>query len=171
MTAVGAVVPDVDEAAAAARPPRGLRRRLTSWAGGASVADVDTETAALRWAQTWQRAWPEHDAAAIAALYAEGAAYRSSPFREPEAGGARGFVARAFPDESEVRCRFGSPMVGGARAAVEWWASMREGGEETALAGTTVLVFDSDGLVVEHVDYWRQAEGRRDPYAGWAGDA
>lgn len=132
---------------------------------------MDTLEAARRWAQTWETAWPAHDAGAIAALYAEGAAYRSSPFREPEQGGARGYVGRAFTGESDVRCRFGPPMVDGQRAAVEWWASMVADGEEATLAGTTVLRFDAEGLVVEHVDYWRQAEGRREPYSRWAGGA
>ena len=52
--------------------------------------------------------------------------------------------------------------MSGDRAAVEYWATMRVGGEEQTLAGTTLLRFDDDGLVVEHRDYWAMAEGRRE---------
>jgi hypothetical protein len=40
---------------------------------------MDAETAA-RWADTWARAWPQHDAEAIATLYADTAVYRSPAF-------------------------------------------------------------------------------------------
>lgn len=52
-------------------------------------------------------------------------------------------------------------------AAVEWWASFIEADQAITLAGATVLRFDSDGLVVDHVDYWVQSPGRTVPYAGW----
>jgi hypothetical protein len=132
---------------------------------------MDTVQAARRWARTWEQAWREHDAPAIAALYRRDAQYRSSPFRDPEEGGALGYVMRAFVGESGVVCRFGPPMVDGRRAAVEWWAALDEDGAGTTLAGTTVLTFDEDGLVVDHVDYWRHAEQRMPPYPGWAAGA
>jgi hypothetical protein len=50
---------------------------------------VNVQEAAERWARTWERAWPTKDADAIAALYADGAAYRAHAFRDPEPGGAR----------------------------------------------------------------------------------
>ncbi|MFN8168267.1 MAG: nuclear transport factor 2 family protein [Candidatus Nanopelagicales bacterium] len=130
---------------------------------------MDTHDAARRWAATWQSAWVAHDVEAIAALYAPDAVYRSSPYREPEEGGARGYVGRVFVDESEVVCRFGPPLVDGDRAVVEWWASMLDDGEGATLAGTTSLRFDADGLVVEHLDHWMHAPGRHDPFPGWPG--
>ena len=30
-----------------------------------------------------------------------------------------------------------------------------------------MLRFDDDGKVVDHRDYWNQAEGRIEPYPGW----
>jgi hypothetical protein len=132
---------------------------------------MDTLEAARRWARAWEQAWPEKDAAAIAALYRRDAEYRSSPFSDPEERGALGFTMRAFVTESAVVCRFGPPMVDGRRAAVEWWAALDEEGAGITLAGTTVLTFDEDGLVVDHVDYWRQAEQRTPPYPGWAAGA
>jgi hypothetical protein len=131
------------------------------------LAIVDVQSAARRWAETWQRAWPAKQAAEIAALYHEAARYRSSPFREPEAGGALAYIDRQFALEDGVECRSGEPICAGDRAAVEWWASFIEAGQAITLAGATVLRFDSAGLVVDHVDYWVQGQGRTAPYAGW----
>jgi hypothetical protein len=130
---------------------------------------MDTHDAARRWAETWQRAWTAHDIEAIAGLYAPGAVYRSSPYRDPEEGGARGYVTRVFADETQVECRFGRPLVDGDRAVVEWWASMLDAGAGATLAGTTSLRFDADGLVVEHLDHWMHVGERRAPFPGWAG--
>jgi hypothetical protein len=58
-------------------------------------------------------------------------------------------------------------VVGDGRAAIEWWAAVTENGIEITLAGTSVLRFDADGLVVEQRDTWNQAEGRRQPPGGW----
>jgi SnoaL-like domain len=131
------------------------------------LAVVNVESAARRWAETWQRAWPAKQSAQIAALYHEAASYRSSPFREPEAGGALGYVERQFAIEEAVECRFAEPITAGDRAAVEWWASYIETGQAITLAGATVLRFNSDGLVVEQVDYWVQGPSRIAPYPGW----
>jgi hypothetical protein len=126
---------------------------------------VDTEQAARRWAETWAAAWPRKDAAPIAALYADDAPYRALAFREPDS--ASDYLLRTFSEESDITCRFGEPVVSGDRAAVEWWASWIEEGQSITLAGGTMLRFDDDGKVVDHRDYWNQAEGRIDPYPGW----
>jgi hypothetical protein len=105
----------------------------------------------------------------IAGLYRPDATYRSSALRDPEPGGALGYLRRQLAVEETVHCRFASPIVDGSRAAVQWWASWVEGDEQVTLAGTTVLRFASDGLVEDHVDYWLQAEGRHAPYDGWGG--
>jgi hypothetical protein len=42
-------------------------------------------------------------------------------------------------------------------------------GRELTLAGSTVLRFDGEGRVVEHVDYWVEADGRVPPFRGWGG--
>jgi hypothetical protein len=132
---------------------------------------VDTEAAARRWADVWQRAWPARDVDAIVALYADMVPYRALAFREPDLGpaGVRGYLEREFGVEQEIECRFGEPIVAGDRAAVEWWASWIEDGVPLTLAGTTVLRFDADGLVIDHRDYWNQVERREPPYDGWSG--
>jgi hypothetical protein len=132
---------------------------------------VDTEAVARRWRDTWQRAWPERDADAIVALYADSVPYRALAFREPDMGlaGVRGYLEREFGVETEIECRFGEPVVAGDRAAVEWWASWDENGKPLTLAGSTFLRFDENGLVIDHRDYWNQVERREPPYEGWHG--
>ncbi len=127
---------------------------------------MNTAELAERWRSTWERAWPAKNGAAIAALYAGDAIYRSHPFRAPERS-ARDYVEREFALEERIECRFGEPLVTGARAAIEWWASYDEGGEEVTLGGVTVLRFGDDGLVTQHTDYWAEASGRAGPFAGW----
>jgi ketosteroid isomerase-like protein len=130
---------------------------------------MDVVDAARRWASVWERAWPAKDVDAIAALYADDAEYRALVFREPELGidGVRGYLKRNFDVEDDIECRFGEPVAAGDRAAVEWWASWIEDGEQLTLAGATLLRFDDDGLVVDHRDYWNQVERREPPFAGW----
>ena len=103
----------------------------------------------------WERGWREHDAGAIAALYAKDAFWQQHPFREPEPG--PGYLARVFAEEESARCRFGTPIVDGDYAAVPWSAQTRliDGGGED-LAGVSLLRFGADGLVVEERDFWAQ---------------
>lgn len=129
------------------------------------MPSVETAVLARRWRDAWAEAWPRRDVDAIAVLYRSGAAYRSHPLRE--AGAPRAYLERVFAEEEEIECWFGEPLVAGDRAAVEWWASYREAGEDVTLAGTTVLRFDRDGLVSEHVDYWVEGNGRTAPFPGW----
>ena len=129
---------------------------------------METEVAAARWAETWQRAWPARDAEAIELLYAPNASYRSSALADPEPGGVTAYLARQFAAEQDVRCRFGQPVADRVRAAVEWWASWVEDAQTVTLAGVTLLRFDIAGRVVDHVDYWLSTGGRREPYPGWA---
>jgi hypothetical protein len=122
---------------------------------------MDIDTAARRWADVWQRAWPAADLDPIAALYAVGALFYSHPFRaaEPPAD----YIARVFGEQAEAECRFGEPVAAGDRAAVDWWGVItdRDGGVET-IAGTSLLRFDSDGKVIEQRDVWAAAPGRHE---------
>lgn len=129
---------------------------------------TDLRAAARRWATTWQRGWEGLDAEPIVALYAEDARFWSAPFRAVEVGraGVRRYVEGAFSEESDVSARFGEPIVDGERAAVSWWAELVDSGEEVTLAGTSVLAFDADGLVVEQWDTWNVSSGRIAPSDG-----
>jgi YD repeat-containing protein len=71
-------------------------------------------------------------------------------------------LAGNFPVEEDIGCWFS-----GGRAAVEWWASWTEQGQELTYAGVTVLYFDDQGQVVEHRDYDNHVEQRQPPYADW----
>jgi len=130
---------------------------------------VNAGDAARRWAHVWARAWPSRDVESIVALYARNAKYLSYPFRDPDKGpeGARSYLTQTFGEEDNIECRFGEPVANGNRAAVEWWASWTEEGEEITLAGTSLLKFDDKGLVVDHRDYWNEFDGRRPPYSNW----
>jgi len=116
---------------------------------------VETGEAARRWAETWERAWRDHDPAEIAGLYAENAHFRSQPFRAPEP--AREYAERVFAQEVSAEAQFGEPIVDGDRAAVEWRARTQlvDGGEED-LVGVSLLRFGPDGLVTEQRDIWCQ---------------
>jgi SnoaL-like domain len=130
---------------------------------------MDAKAAAQRWADTWSWAWPQRDAEAIVALYADRAVYRSPAFREPDLGpaGVRRYLNEQLPAEEHIECWFGQPIVSGDRAAVEWWASWTEQGQELTYAGVTVLRFDTRGNVVQHRDYDNHVERREPPYPGW----
>jgi hypothetical protein len=128
------------------------------------------EAAARRWAQTWERSWRELDVEPIAALYADGVVWRTTPFRPPSLGteGARGYVVQAFADEADVElCRFGEPRVTGDAATVEWWAVLQEEGRLATLAGVSLLRFDAEGLVAEQRDYWFLEDSRHEPPPEW----
>jgi SnoaL-like domain len=101
--------------------------------------------AARRWADTWSRAWPQRDAEAIAALYADTVMYRSLAFRRRIRAGVRRYLNEQLPAEGNIECWFGQPIVSGDRAAVEWWASWTEEGPGAQLRGVTVLHFDGQG--------------------------
>ena len=114
---------------------------------------MDTREAAQRWADVWERGWPAHDEAAIAALYAPGAFWSQHPFRDPEPA----YLDRVFDEEESAQCQFGDPLVDGDQAAVPWTAQtvLKDGGTED-LAGVSLLRFRGDGLVTEHRDFWNQ---------------
>jgi hypothetical protein len=120
---------------------------------------VDTATAARRWADVWQQAWPAADVDAIDGLYAGDAVFFSHPFRERQA--PRAYVEWAFGEQAEAECRFGEPVVDDDRAAVDWWAVVTgTDGSTESLAGTSLLRFSEDGLVIEQRDAWASADGR-----------
>jgi hypothetical protein len=122
---------------------------------------VCTRRAARNWAEVWQRSWPLADARAIATLYAPGAVFYSHPFRERQS--PEEYVRWAFEDQLEAECRFGEPVVEGDRAAIAWWGviTSRDRSVET-IAGTSLLRFDENGLVIEQRDAWGERKGRHE---------
>jgi hypothetical protein len=116
-----------------------------------------------------KRGWDALDAGAIIALYDADALLSTEPFREPYAGrpGVRDYVTRVFAEAEDPRVHVADRIVDGDRAAVSWWASLREEGADTTLAGTSVLRFNGEGLVVEQWDTWNVVRERRDPAHDW----
>jgi hypothetical protein len=114
---------------------------------------MDSRGAAKRWREIWEHGWRAHEGDEIVALYAEGAYFQSSPFRDPQA--PRDYIVPTLAEEDSAECEFGEPIVDGDRAAVEWHAEtkLKDGGTEK-LAGVSLLRFDADGLVVEQRDFW-----------------
>jgi|SRR5687768_235191 ketosteroid isomerase-like protein len=131
--------------------------------------DADSSEAARRWAEVWKSAWEAKDTEAIVALYHPDVAFSTQPFRNPylRRPGVREYVSQAFAEEESPRVWVGEPIVDGDRASIEWWAALTENRIEITLAGTSVLRFDADDLVVEQRDTWNQADGRREPPDGW----
>jgi hypothetical protein len=77
-------------------------------------------------------------------------------------------VEAVFAVQAEAECRFGEPVVAEERAAVDWWGviTAHDGSVET-VAGTSLLRFDEDGLVVEQRDAWAGEPTRRE-LPNWA---
>jgi hypothetical protein len=122
---------------------------------------MTTEDAARRWTEVWSRAWPPADLEAIVALYTADAAYVSHPFRAPQK--PREYVGKVFAVQAAAECRFGTPVVDGDGAAVDWWGVITDvDGSVETVAGTSLLRFDGDGLVVEQRDAWAGEPVRRE---------
>ena len=126
---------------------------------------METREAARRWVEGWSNAWPAADADAVAELYAEGARFRSQPFRDLQS--PRAYAEWAFSEQDEAECWFGEPIVAGDRAVVEYWGIVRYQGRDETIAGVSLLRFGPDGRVIEQHDYWNSQEGRVEPPEGW----
>lgn len=125
---------------------------------------MDAAAAARAWVDGWSRAWPAGDAGLLEPVYAEGALFRSHPFRELQT--PADYARWAFADEDErlVELRFGEPVLGTSDAAIEYWAVLRRrDGTDATLAGVALIRFGEDGRVVEQRDYWDVTEGRHPP--------
>lgn len=125
---------------------------------------------AAAWIEAYGRAWEERDPEAAAALFAEDALYKVTPFRPAHAGrdGVREYWDSATSAQDRVRVRFGEPFGAGERVAVEWWTTLvTDGGDELTLTGCLLLRFGADGLCEELREYWFAEPGTHDPPPGW----
>jgi len=128
---------------------------------------VDAQAAARAWIDAWARAWRALDAELLEPVYADETVHRSHPFREP--GNPIAYARWAFAEEEGApQVWMGEPVVAGDRASIEWWAAVIENGKDVSLAGVSILRFDGDGRVIEQSDYWGSADGRVEPWPGWA---
>jgi ketosteroid isomerase-like protein len=131
----------------------------------------EAEMSVGEWIEAYGRAWREKDADGVLRLFTEDAVYRSSPFREPSVGheGVRAYWKEATAEQEGLDLRFGEPVLEGNRAAVEWWAVVREHGKEITYPGILVLRFAADGRCEELRECWHEQSGRLEPPAGWGG--
>jgi len=122
-----------------------------------------------RWLDDYRTAWVERDPEAAAALFTEDATYQDQPYEEPYRGrdGVREYWTKVTSTQSDIRMSYGTPIVSGDRAAVEWWVTLKNDGFELTLAGEFYLVFDASGLVQTLREYWHFGEGAKTPIAGW----
>ena len=79
----------------------------------------------------------------------------------------RTYVAGVFGEEEDPQVHVSDPIVDGSRAAISWWASLREDGIGITLAGTSILEFDTNGLVGEQWDTWNTVAARQQPPGDW----
>ena len=131
---------------------------------------TDVRAAAARWARTWTESWEALEVEPIVALYAADVTFSTQPFREAYRGhdGVREYVTQAFAEEESPRVWISEPIVDGDRASISWWAALREDDADASLAGTSVLRYDADGLVVEQWDAWNLASERLAPPSDWS---
>jgi SnoaL-like domain len=121
------------------------------------------------WIEAYGRAWRERDPDAVVAIFTEDAVYRSSPFREPHIGsdGIRAYWRDVTSDQESLDLRFGAGVVENNRAAVEWWAIVREDEKETTYPGILMLRFAPDGRCEELRECWHERDGHIEPHNGW----
>jgi hypothetical protein len=130
------------------------------------VTSVSVRTEEVRgWLGRYEQAWRAGDVGAIETLFTPDCDFRSHPFREPE--DVLEYTRKWFDAEEDVEPRFGEPVVDADRAAVEYWAPMREDGLELTLAGCVMLRFAADGRCSQLRDYWVTAPERLLPPAGF----
>ena len=122
-----------------------------------------------QWLEGYRQAWEQRDADAAALLFTEDVRYTKQPYGEPFRGRAevRDYWAQVTSAQEDIKLRYGTPVIDGSRAAVEWWVTMRNGGADVTLAGQFLLVFDEHGLCRELREYWHFSEGQQQPQAGW----
>ena len=130
---------------------------------------ASTRLVVNKWIHNYSKAWLKKDAKTIASLFSEDASYHSHPFRPVNQGkkSISDYTLGALDVEEVYEVRFGKPIVEGSKAAVEYWATMREKNEDVTLAGCVMLRFSKSGLCKELHDYWVLQTGRLTPPPGW----
>lgn len=124
---------------------------------------------AEEWLEAYRQAWITRDPDAAAALFTEDSRYREMPYQEAFEGaqGVRDYWARVTEAQSDVEVRYGAPLTVGNRTAVEWWVTMKNGGQDVTLAGEFMLTFADDGRCHDLREYWHFEPRRVEPFPGW----
>ncbi len=117
--------------------------------------DAMTESPYDGWLEQYRKAWIERHAAAAGALFTEDGVYRDHAFQAPHVGRAaiERYWSTVTASQTEVELRYGVPIVGGRRLAVEWWANLVANGAPITLAGEFLLTFAENGQCRELREY------------------
>lgn len=121
------------------------------------------------WIDRYRRAWLEADSGLVASLFTSDGIY-CWHLTEPPAVGREAieeYWSRTCSTQDDVDLAFGSPILGGRRTVLEFWATMRESGSEVTLPGCMLLQFDAEGLCAELREYWYSEPGRLTPPDLW----
>lgn len=121
------------------------------------------------WSEAYRLAWETLNSAAAGALFSEDASYRSNIFEEPHRGraGVEDYWTNVTSTQSYVKVRMGSPVIEGERVIVEFWTTMKAGGDDLTLAGSLLMRIDEDGLCTDLREYWQILPELREPPPGW----
>jgi ketosteroid isomerase-like protein len=121
------------------------------------------------WMAGYRKAWVDRDPEAAAALFTEDSLYREQPYEDAFKGseGVRAYWAGVTETQADVQLDWGTPVIDGDRAAVEWWVRLTNGGTPVTLAGSMTLLFAADGRCRELREYWHFAPEHNTPPEGW----
>jgi hypothetical protein len=136
---------------------------------GRTASGGGHRAAVARWLEGYRLAWVRRDPDAAAALFTSDAVYQEQAFQPAYIGrdAIRRYWATVTATQSDVELRDGTPVVAGRKAAVEWWANLRNDGADVTLAGEFMLTFARRALCSSLREYWFFAEGRLAPPPGW----
>jgi hypothetical protein len=131
--------------------------------------DDTAEHSYADWLARYRRAWIDRDADAASRLFTEDAIYREQAFEAPFVGRAaiRDYWSRVTASQSAIELRYGRPIAGDRRLAVEWWANLQADGAPLTLAGEFLLRFAESGECQELREYWVLTQQRVEPPDGW----
>ena len=115
-----------------------------------------------RWLESYGQAWMGRDAAAAAALYADGATYQVTPFSEPLRGRDAIYEYWEGVAKTEERIQFGYEVlaVTAEHGIARWWASFirTPPGLDTRLDGIFVITLDADGRCQSLREWWHKQQ-------------
>ena len=145
----------------------GRHQPFVEWGLVAAGETRRTRRFAARWVAGYAQAWRAGDVEAAVGLFSDDVVYRSHPFRTPERGrhGVRRYTTAAFFEERDVVPLMWTVAVSNGVAAVEYWTTRRERGEELTLAGCDILTFERDGECRALREYWQETAGLLKPPA------
>lgn len=121
----------------------------------------------IEWLNSLRARWLAGDPQAISELFAADAVYYQGPFGTPHRG--RREIAEHWTQtlsrQRQPLISFGSPVVSGNRAAVEWWCILHDPqtAEPRTAAGCVMLRFNDAGQCLDLHEYWHGIPGTIHP--------